>query len=203
VGELLTEKFILDATAGFRMMWFNKKHPNCIYLDNRPECEPDIVGDFRDLKQFSDETFRLIVFDPPHILRYKDTEHPQIMAKYGYLRPDTWKWDLARAAKELWRVLKPYGILIFKWSTQYIPSNEVLSVFPQKPLVYQISANMKKTHSKKRKEHSTDVQTLWFCFMKIPNEHGIDSEPTYKEPRNAIQTNDTLMKIPKQEETKQ
>jgi hypothetical protein len=60
------DKFILDATAGFRMMWLNKKHPNTIYLDQRPECEPDIVGDFRDLKQFPDESFRLIVFDPQH-----------------------------------------------------------------------------------------------------------------------------------------
>lgn len=49
------DKFILDATAGFRMMWFNKHHPNAIYLDQRPECEPDIVGDFRDLKQFPEQ----------------------------------------------------------------------------------------------------------------------------------------------------
>ena len=63
------EKFILDATAGFRMMWFDKKHPNCIYLDQRPECEPDIVGDFKNLSQFPNGMFKLIIFDPPFWIR--------------------------------------------------------------------------------------------------------------------------------------
>lgn len=43
----MIDKFILDATAGFRQMWFNKQHPNTVYLDQRPECEPDQIKTFR------------------------------------------------------------------------------------------------------------------------------------------------------------
>ena len=157
-------KFILDATAGFRMMWYNKKHPNCIYLDQRPECEPDIVGDFRDLNQFKDETFKLIVFDPPHIIRM-GASNANMQREFGKLEPETWQGDLKKAFNELWRVLAPYGILIFKWSNRYIPSDKVIKLAPEKPLFYQVSANKKIGSSGKRIRR---VHTLWFCFMKIP-----------------------------------
>jgi len=165
---MVKNKFILDATAGYRMMWFNKKHPNCIYLDQRPECEPDIVGDFRDLKEFPDETFKLIVWDPPHILRGSYKSCISDMSKnFGLLRPETWTWDLSKGFVELWRVLKQYGILIFKWSTSYISSAQILKLFPEKPLFYQVSSNKYKSLKGKSKKS----QTLWFCFMKIPEEN--------------------------------
>ena len=49
---------VLDATCGGRMMWFNKRHPLALYLDNREIADvelcdgrhfsvrPDIVADF-------------------------------------------------------------------------------------------------------------------------------------------------------------
>jgi len=158
------DKFILDATAGFRMMWFNKKHPNTIYLDQRPECEPDIVGDFRDLKQFPDETFKLIVFDPPHIVKksYFGNYDAGMPRKFGLLQADTMEADIRLAFKELWRVLKPFGILIFKWNNQYVSSDNLIKLAPAKPLFYQISASVVKAKAL--------VKTLWFCFMKIPEE---------------------------------
>jgi len=58
--ELEQTKCILDVTASYRRMWMNKKHPNCIYLDQRSEVNPDVVADFRDLSLFDDETFKLI-----------------------------------------------------------------------------------------------------------------------------------------------
>jgi len=163
-----SEKFILDATAGFRMMWLNKHHPNAIYLDQRPECEPDIVGDFRDLKQFADETFRLIVFDPPHIITSSDNCNSNMRRDFGTLRPETWQQDLNLGFKEMWRVLKPYGILLLKWCTQYRGSHEVLNAIPEAPLIYQISANM--PQREKGRGRIREVKTLWFCFMKIPKE---------------------------------
>jgi hypothetical protein len=69
-------KFILDACCSGRMMWFDKKHPNAIYIDireeekglssRRPEfcVKPDMIMDFRDLK-FPDKSFKLIAWDPP------------------------------------------------------------------------------------------------------------------------------------------
>ena len=157
------EKFILDATAGFRRMWMNKQHPNCVYLDERYECEPDIVGDFRDLRQFKDNHFKLIVFDPPHIIRTPLGDIGQIH-DFGSLEPETWQSDLKKGFKELWRVLAPHGVLVFKWSTQQIPTSKLKQFFPAEPLFYQI------TTSKTRKKSHSHYQTLWFCFMKIPKE---------------------------------
>ena len=65
---------VLDATCGGRMMWFNKRHPLALYLDNREIADvelcdgrhfsvrPDIVADFTALP-FPDGSFRLVVFD--------------------------------------------------------------------------------------------------------------------------------------------
>ena len=159
-----TDKFILDATAGFRMMWFNKHHPNCIYLDQRPECEPDIVGDFRDLKQFPDETFKLIVFDPPHDVYHHNPRDTAFNRNFGTLRPETWPEDLRKAFKELWRVLKTDGILVFKWSTFHVNERRIQQFFPTKPLFSQITKANFSDHSKE-----AGHKTLWFCFMKIPD----------------------------------
>ena len=161
---MTSEKFILDATAGFRMMWFNKHHPNCIYLDQRPECEPDIVGDFRDLKQFPDENFRLVVFDPPHdVYHHNPNMSTSFNQNFGVLRPETWQEDLKQAFKELWRVLKPYGILVFKWATFHIDEKRIQKFFPEKPLFAQITKANFSEHSR-----AANHKTLWFCFMKIP-----------------------------------
>ncbi|CYU66803.1 DNA N-4 cytosine methyltransferase [Streptococcus suis] len=69
---------ILDACCGSRMFWFDKAEPHTTYMDRREEefeihkkkinVKPDIVADFRDMP-FEDETFNLVVFDPPHLLR--------------------------------------------------------------------------------------------------------------------------------------
>ena len=155
------EKFILDATAGFRMMWFNKHHPNTIYLDQRPECEPDIVGDFRHLEQFEDGIFNLIVWDPPHRTLTGVPKNFWIMHHYGGLNPETWQHDLTKGFNELWRVLKPYGILIFKWTDDHIKLHRVFPLFPVKPLFGQTTASTAKAST-----------TQWFCFMKIPKEEG-------------------------------
>jgi SAM-dependent methyltransferase len=160
------DKFILDATAGFRMMWFNKHHPNCLYIDQRPECEPDEIQDFRKLP-YANSTFQLVIFDPPHIIRGGNANHNFFRA-FGKLEPDTAKIDLQAGLKELWRVLKPNGILLFKWCNYSIPSNEIIALAPVKPLIYQVTAN--KSTKEKRRHAEENITTVWFCFMKIPEE---------------------------------
>jgi len=32
---MIPDKFILDACCGGRMFWFDKHHPNALYIDNR------------------------------------------------------------------------------------------------------------------------------------------------------------------------
>lgn len=156
----MNEKFILDVTSGYRMMWYNKSHPNAIYLDKRSECNPDIVGDYRDLSRFEDESFRLVIFDPNHRV---GTNPPKgFLKSYGEpLQPETWQSEFRQAYREFMRVLKPYGILLFKWTTYRIAIESVLKCFPDKPIIRQ------KTTGHQQKKHS---KTYWFCFMKIPEE---------------------------------
>lgn len=71
-------KAVLDACCGSRMFWFDRRHPDVVFMDRREEthtlCDgrtleikPDVVGDFREMP-FSDGMFRLVVFDPPHLI---------------------------------------------------------------------------------------------------------------------------------------
>ncbi|MBR5890180.1 MAG: class I SAM-dependent methyltransferase [Akkermansia sp.] len=164
-------KVILDACCGSRMCWFDKEHPAAVYMDCRElETElcdgrklvirPDVVGDFRAMP-FADCSFRLVVFDPPH-LRWCG-EGSWMKAKYGQLNRETWQDDLRRGFAECFRVLMPHGVLVFKWNERQVKLNEVVKLAPMPPLFGQRAG---KTH--------------WLVFMKpMPEalEHpGMDEE---------------------------
>jgi 23S rRNA G2069 N7-methylase RlmK/C1962 C5-methylase RlmI len=120
----LADKFILDACCGGRTIWFNKQHPAVLYIDIRKEekgfsperpnfcVQPDRVMDFRKL-EFGDRTFKLIVWDPPHMKEGK-AGRGIMRRKYGALNRETWQEDLRQGFKECWRVLEDNGVLIFK-----------------------------------------------------------------------------------------
>ena len=73
---------ILDPCCGSRMMYFNKNDQRVLFGDIRQEehylkdrdlirhleVKPDIKMDFTNLP-FNDESFRVVVFDPPHLVR--------------------------------------------------------------------------------------------------------------------------------------
>lgn len=72
---------VLDACCGSRMFWFDKEDPRALFMDNRTvdnellcdnrrlTVKPDVVADFTAIP-FEDESFSLVVFDPPHLLLY-------------------------------------------------------------------------------------------------------------------------------------
>ena len=165
----MNNKFILDACCGGRMMWFNKQHPNTLYIDNHlaqnghisvekgHKVAPDIIMDFRDMK-FEDKTFKLVVFDPPHLSTL--TETSIMRKKFGCLNAETWQADLKKAFRECWRVLGDYGVLIVKWNDLEIPYKKLLKLFDEDPLFMNITAGTKSDHKGNR--------SFWFCFMKIP-----------------------------------
>ena len=134
-------KQILDACCGPKMFWFDKNHKNTVYMDKREGdfsvsskkvlVTPDLVGDFRDMP-FEDETFYLVVFDPPHLLWAG--KRGRLKAAYGDLNKETWKEDIKAGFDECWRVLRPGGTLIFKWSEAQIPKKEVRELYPAEPL---------------------------------------------------------------------
>ena len=159
-------KTILDPCCGSRMFWFDKKDDRAVFGDMRNEAitvidrshredgtrtlniAPDMHMDFRDLP-FSDGSFRLVVFDPPHLVRAgKDS---WLAAKYGKLSVATWRDDLRAGFAECFRVLQPAGILIFKWNETQIKTREILALTDRKPLFGHPSGKKGGTH--------------WFCFM--------------------------------------
>ena len=165
----LKNKFILDACCSVKAMWYDKNHPNAVYIDIREEpngfmgygrkegIHPDCIMDFRKM-DFSDKAFKLVIFEPPHLSKLGKTS--LFRKKFGCLNAETWQSDLQKGFAECWRVLDDYGTLIFKWSDSEIPFQKVLDLIKERPLFYN-TTNYK----------STSV-TKWFCFMKIHQSNG-------------------------------
>lgn len=162
----MQKKKILDVTCGSRTIWFNKHHPAAVYCDIRREeysgiwksvkgrserkcvIDPDIKCDFTNLP-FPDESFSLVVFDPPHL---KDVgDNAWLAKKYGKIETN-WTQMLHEGFRECMRVLKPDGVLIFKWSEYDTPAADVWKAIGEKPLFGH--------HSGK------NSKTFWGCFMK-------------------------------------
>jgi SAM-dependent methyltransferase len=156
---------VLDMCCGPRMMWFDKHNPNVIYVDNRreryemprpkretveyTETDPDILCDFTALP-FPDESFHLVVFDPPHFERNGTPGY--LAKKYGRL-PADWRDVLRKGFSEGFRVLKKNGTLIFKWTDTDHPVSEILALTQVAPLFGNRSGKQGRTH--------------WITFMKL------------------------------------
>ena len=155
------EKKIIDPCCGSRMMWFDRKNPAVVFGDIRSETisitdrshgkingtrilhiDPDVVLDFRDLP-YPDGVFRLIAFDPPHLIRAGAKSW--LAAKYGKLGLD-WRDDLRKGFAECFRVLASDGVLIFKWNETQVKVREVLELTPRRPLFGHLSGRTGLTH---------------------------------------------------------
>ena len=165
--QLDERKNVLDLCCGGRMMWFDKMNPNVVFGDQRSETlvvtdrsngnasgtrtlriEPDVLLDFRALP-YPDGSFKLIAFDPPHLVRAGPRSW--LAAKYGKLGED-WRDDLRAGFSECFRVLESDGVLVFKWNETQIKTREVLELTPISPLFGHTSGKQSKTH--------------WIVFMK-------------------------------------
>lgn len=160
---------VLDPCCGTRMFWFDRQDERAVFGDVREETvivtdrshrddgtrtltvAPDQRMDFRALP-FADGAFKLVVFDPPHLVRAGSDSW--LRAKYGVLDVATWRDDLRAGFAECFRVLEPHGILIFKWNETQIKVGEILALTPEKPLFGHPSGKRAATH--------------WICFMKAP-----------------------------------
>jgi SAM-dependent methyltransferase len=167
VGPLLPP--VLDVCCGPKGMWFDKEDSRALFMDKRREThvdhypcgtktniiDPMILADFSDIP-LPDESFNLVVFDPPHI---EQDGVSQITKKYGSLSGD-WRTLLSAGFKECFRVLKPGGVLIFKWNECHFPVADILKLTEQKPLFGHKSGKKMGTH--------------WIAFLR-PN-RGMDGE---------------------------
>jgi SAM-dependent methyltransferase len=155
---------ILDACCGERIFWYDRKDARALFIDKRREThpidigtpgtrgrspivvDPDMLADFTALP-FPDESFHLVVFDPPHVQRKEALG--VITRRYGHLTGD-WRDMLSRGFAECFRVLKPNGTLVFKWAESQFRVNDILALTPEKPLF----------------GHKTSKTTHWVVFMK-------------------------------------
>jgi len=160
-------KPVLDPCCGSRAFWFDKADPRAVFGDVRSESitvtdrsrgnasgtrtlniEPDTMMDFRTLP-FADASFRLVVFDPPHLIHAG--KRSWLAARYGRLSAD-WREDLRLGFAQCFRVLKPEGVMIFKWAEVQVPVSQILALTDQQPLFGHKSGLRSGTH--------------WIVFMK-------------------------------------
>lgn len=145
---------VLDPASGSRMFYFDKEDQRVLFGDIRSEqhvlCDgraldinPDALMDFRELP-FNDGTFSVVIFDPPHLIRAGPKSW--LAAKYGKLSTESWREDIAAGFSECFRVLRPGGVLIFKWNEVQIPVSQILALTEQKPLVGHRVGKQQKTH---------------------------------------------------------
>jgi len=160
----MAERTILDMSCGSRMFWHDKQDRRAVFSDIRAEqhtlCDgrsltisPDVIADFRNLP-FADSSFPVVVFDPPHLERAGENGWQR--KKYGSLNKDTWRDDLRAGFKEAFRVLRPHGVLIFKWNETQISVSQILALTDEKPAIHQRTGKNDKTH--------------WITFVKSGSE---------------------------------
>ncbi len=156
---------VLDACCGSRMFWFDRADARAVMGDIRRETHtlkdksssggsrelvisPDVEMDFRAIP-FPDKTFHLVIFDPPHLV--SNGKSGWLAKKYGKLGAD-WREDLRAGFAECFRVLRPNGVLIFKWNEHEVRVSTILALTDQAPLIGNRCGRTAKSH--------------WIVFMK-------------------------------------
>ena len=156
---------VLDPCCGSRMFWFDRQDPRAVFGDILREThrltdrssaggareliiDPDALMDFRAMP-FPDDHFHLVVFDPPHLVQ--NGRKGWLAKKYGKLGED-WRNDLRAGFAECFRVLRPFGTLIFKWNVHEIRVSEILPLAGHAPLFGNRCGGRAKSH--------------WIVFMK-------------------------------------
>jgi SAM-dependent methyltransferase len=149
IGTQLNFPPVLDACCGSRKFWFDSHDSRALFVDNRQEeamvkdaskptgtrrieVSPDYIADFRCFP-FPDNSFSIVVFDPPHVKWNRTARRSRTAINYGTLGPD-WREDLRQGFAECFRVLRPHGTLVFKWAETNILLREVLALTDNKPL---------------------------------------------------------------------
>lgn len=147
---------ILDLSAGNRAIWYNKAHPLTVYLDKRPEVNPDFVVDTTSIPDCVGKDFDLVVFDPPHMNCGKNSN----MSKaYGHHTTKQIIELIQGTGSEAHRVTKAGALMALKWNDHDIPIKQVFKMMPNwEPLFGHITKDGPGTGSK----------TFWAMLRRKP-----------------------------------
>lgn len=151
---------ILDLTAGYRAIWYKKKHPFATFLDRRPEVEPDFLCDTTAIPDSVGTEFDLIVYDPPHMNCGPNSNMSQ---RYGYHTTSEILDVIVKTGREAARVAKPNALMALKWNTHDIKLNRIFKLLGDwEPLF---------GHLVKNGPHS---QTYWVMLRKLSENESSD-----------------------------
>lgn len=171
---------ILDATASVRTIWYQKNNPFTTFMDMRCgvfscttenmkhsvikkigdyKIYPDIIAVWQHVP-FKDESFDMVMFDPPHIFKNNGQKLPGIANKYGVFYNQSWRQEISAGVIELFRVLKSEGVFVLKWNESQVKVDEVLRLMPYPPLFGTRTGQHNNTH--------------WITFIKSRSKTLID-----------------------------
>jgi hypothetical protein len=104
---------IIDLSAGNRAIWFDRRYRDAVYVDVRPEVEPDICADATALPAEIGDGYTLVVFDPPH---ENFGANGNMTKSYGHWTADDVQRIIVGTAKEAHRITAPDALMAFKWN---------------------------------------------------------------------------------------
>lgn len=179
---------ILDATASNRTIYDEKHSDHIVYFDIEKELQrkPSIIGDSRNMP-FKSESFDTIIYDPPfdyghptwfHSYPNMDKllsahpnsnylEHFKIPQYYGcdkYKNKTELLSYLYKTQKELYRILKPDGLLWLKWTDMRLPLTRLLTLHEN--WVLMITLNI--ADPLRWMNTKNTMKSYWCMLMKIP-----------------------------------
>ncbi len=114
---------ILDATVNRGRFWKGSSRP-VTGMDIDPRYKPDVVGD-NTVMSFEDESFDVVVYDPPHIPNQGKDKKKDFQIRFGLVASSpkengyTFSHTFPPFLKEAYRVLEDEGILFCK-ITDYV-----------------------------------------------------------------------------------
>jgi SAM-dependent methyltransferase len=109
---------ILDATVNAGRFWVGSSR-NVVGMDINPKVEPDVVGDNTDMP-FEDQSFDVVVYDPPHIPNQGKDKAKDFNTRFGLVIKSSIEqgYNFSHLyppfVSEAYRVLKKDGILLCK-----------------------------------------------------------------------------------------
>jgi len=176
-----TPKRILDATVNAGRFWQGLAW-KVVGLDIDPNCNPDVVGDNRDMP-FDDASFDVVVYDPPHIPNQGKDKSKDFNTRFGLVlkSPPENGYNFSHLyppfAKEAFRVLKKEGILFckiadyvhghrFQWAHIEVLNAAVAVGFTACDCIVKVRKGPIKDPRWKNAHHARRCHCYWLVFRK-------------------------------------